>query len=303
MLLSPRKKTPNTWVELPESRFGIEYALRGETKAWQQHSSPRKPVNKFRRAINNGATGKSVAKMSSPFETSLDHLSSVIRRDGHPDGTAVMYIREIFEPGDWEFESISEHSYVCATQLSQEQVDRLRIMVLPKRRENILVAYLDHYRMSYQRGDALDETVDALHYFEAFDRRFITTTDQKAKFDVLFGFTFAIKRFSGWMFRYENERKREKMIASLAKHWRRLLGVFKPEEFGCDREFSYPALLTFLETFKRQAESIETFNQSPIKFVYKAEKNVKVVSFDDETISSLSKRVKSQRSIENDVST
>jgi hypothetical protein len=296
MPLSPRNHSSgDTWVELPESRYGIEYALRGETKQWKERISA---VKKFRRTVRLGLTtgSKKITKELSPFEAALERLNNVIRGGGHSDGTAVMYIREIIEPDDWEFDSISEHAYVCATQLSQEQVGRLRIMVLPKRREEILVSYLDRYRTSNQSVCVRNERVDVLRDFDAFDRRFITITDEKMKFDVLFGFTFAVKMFSEWMFRYECQRKREKKIASLAKHWRKLLGKFKPEELGCDQEFSYPALLAFLEDFKRQTESIETFKQCPIKFDYQPEINVKVVSFDDDTNASLTKSVKTRTS-------
>lgn len=297
--LSPRNNTRNTWVELPESRFGIQYAVGGETKQWKERISAKDAVRKFRRTVRRAgstSSSKKTTNVLSPFEAALKLLNDAIRRDGHDDGTAVMYIREIIEPEDWEFDSISEHSYVCATQLSQEQVDRLRIMVLPQLREEILVSYLDRYRTTNHRDGGRNDTIDVLRDFDAFDRRFVTITDEKTKFDVLFGFSFAIKMYSGWMFRYECKGKREKMIANLAKHWRRLLGKFKAVELGCDLEFSYPALLTFLDGFKRQVESIETFNQRPIKFDYEPEINVKVVSFDDDTISSLTKSVKTRAS-------
>jgi hypothetical protein len=303
--------TRDTWVELPESRFGIEYSVRGETKQWKEQigssSIKNDAVKKLRRTFRRGgglgertttSTKSPKTVELSPFEVELERLNSVIRRDGHKDGTAVMYIREIIEPEDWEFDSISEHSYICATQLSQEQVNRLRIMVLPQKREKTLISYLDRYRTptSHAGDGRRNDTIDVLRDFDAFDRRFVAITDEKSKFDALFGFTFAIKMFSGWLFRYESTSMRERMISNLAKHWRRLLGKYKPEELGCDVEFSYPALLTFLDGFKRQVESIATFKQCPIKFDYQPEINVKVVSFDDDTISSLSKSVKTRNS-------
>ena len=46
---------------------------------------------------------------------------------------------------------------------------------------------------------------------------------------------------------------------------------------GLDVEFSFPALLTFLECFKQMCESIETFGHPRIEFEYK--RNVGLVSF------------------------
>jgi hypothetical protein len=296
MLFSPRKNIRDMWVDLPESKFGIEYALGGETKQWkqQQRLDPKDGVfNKIHRSIKIGAATVSRRRRAvlprvsllSPFETALDDLMRVIQRDGHPDGTAVVYIREILEPGDWEFDHISQHSYVCATQLSQEQVDRLRIMVLPKRREEILVTYLDEFRTALQNEEGCNDADGVHRPSEAFDSRYIAITDEKDKFDLLFGFTYALKKNTGWMFRLESPGRIEEIFSSLANHWRRLLGRYKPEELGYDREFSYPALLTFLEEFKRQAESNGKFYKYPIKFVYLEEENVKKVSFDDDTIS------------------
>lgn len=51
-----------------------------------------------------------------------------------------------------------------------------------------------------------------------------------------------------------------------------------------DVEYSYPALLSFLDSFKRLCDSIETFGDPPIKFLYSGGK---MVSFDDDGSCSL----------------
>jgi hypothetical protein len=143
-----------------------------------------------------------------------------------------MYIREIFEPGDAEYDYIGD--YVCAAQLSQEQVDRLRIIILPPKREDILVAYLDHYKNANQQHHIFNESTDVVRHFEGFHRRYLKLAEDegKEKFDLLFSFTFAIKIYSGWILKFESTRKRATMIASLAKHWRRLFGKYTPAELG-----------------------------------------------------------------------
>ena len=59
---------------------------------------------------------------------------------------------------------------------------------------------------------------------------------------------------------------------------------------GLDLEFSYPALLTFLECFKQMCESIETFGYPRIEFDYKKQEIGRLVSFvgiNDDPMSSL----------------
>jgi hypothetical protein len=61
---------------------------------------------------------------------------------------------------------------------------------------------------------------------------------------------------------------------------------------GLDPEFSFPALMDFLQKFKQLCDSIETFGP-PIQFVYKPTGKTKSVKFqiddnDVDTVSSLS---------------
>jgi len=259
-----------TWVELPPSKYGIRYALEG-----------RAAIVTSKRAAQGGRTNcvkKRPSKMS-PFENALLHLDDVTRRMGYADNTALMYIREIFEPGDTEFDYITD--YVCASQLSQEQVDRMRIMILPQRREENLVSYVDKFRESASADIQKNPNNTVLEHFDEFHCRYLAITDPKAKFDALFGFSYALKHRSEWIFQFENQRKREKMVESLAKHWRNLMVRSTAEELGVDEEFSYQALLTFLDSFKLLCDSIETFGNPPIKFIYKAG-NKKMVTFDDD---------------------
>jgi hypothetical protein len=279
-----------TWVELPYSKYGIQYVL---DRTLEEPYKKRLPL----RAINSlGIRSRRVKKpiQKSPFVAILDRVNAVTHRWQHPDGTAIMYIREIFEPGDPEFDFIGAE--VNASQLSSEQVARLRIMILPERREEFLVAYLNYYDMANNESHIFTESTDVLRHFGGFKRRYWSTKSLKEKFDLLFGFSFAVKKYSAWMYRYESRRAREKMVAALARHWRHLLWKHSPEQLGLDNEFSYPALLSFLRSFKRQAESIETFGDPPIKFVFEAEE--KHVSFDEEaSVSTVTMSVNSRFSL------
>ncbi|KAG7341989.1 hypothetical protein IV203_007081 [Nitzschia inconspicua] len=283
MLLPHFRSPPETWVELPKSKYGIEYLL-GEGINSSTQSSHRKGVARFLRSGTKRPTN------ASPFELMLQRLSNVTVRDGHNAGTALMYMREIFEPGDGEFDYVGD--YVCASQLSQEQVERIRIMILPWKREAKLLSYLQQFGSdgSAQRSlFSVGSTV--LGDFDSFHRHFLSLDDPREKFDELFGFSFAIKHHSEWIFQYENQRRRENMIGNLAKHWRNLVHWHSPQKLGLDAEFSYPALLDFFNKFKILCDSIETFGSPPISFVFNTIGKTKRVTFnldeDDETVSSL----------------
>jgi len=223
-----------TWVELPSSKYDIEYVL---TKDMAISSSkqilPLNPKRAIKRYFQRSSykIWKRTSKMS-PFEMKISDLNRVTRRDGYGDGTAVMYIREIFEPGDVEYDYIND--YVFAAQLSQEQVDRLRIMILPQRREEILVSYLDFYKNANQQEHIFNESTDVVRHFEGFHRRYseLAAEEGKEKFDFLFCFTFTIKTYCGWILKFESTKKRTTMIGILAKHWRKLLGKYTPAELG-----------------------------------------------------------------------
>ena len=279
-------KNTMAWVELPASKFGIEYSMETTLRS----RFPLRPKNSFK--IRSRIKKKPPRK--SPFETMLDTLNHVTCRFQYPEGTAIMYVREIFEPGDPEFDYIGAKAN--AIQLSEEQVDRIRLMIIPGRREELLVAYLNYYDMASKDDHIFNESANVIRHFDGFKRRYSNARCIQEKFDLLFGFSFAIKQYSGWMYRREERiRAREKMVVALARHWRNLLRKNSPEELGLDTEFSYPALLTFLRSFKRQTESVETFGDPPMKFVFEAEEMC--VSSDEKSVSTMTMSISSMFSL------
>jgi hypothetical protein len=271
----------STGIQLPQSKHGIDYSLK-KTVAIRAKTG-RLPLR-----TSNVPIKQRTCK--SPFEILLEDLNQVIQCSNYPDGTALMYVREIFEPEDPEFDFIT--SEVNVRQLTQEQVNRLRIMIIPEHREEILLAYLDYYGRANSQPHATIETATlVLKHFEGFKRRYSMTRDLKKKFDLLFGFSFAIKKYSLWMYRRERKRAREKMVAGLARHWRHLLRKHTPEELGLDRDLSYPALIAFLKDFKKQTESVEMFGDPCIKFVY--ESGPSGMSFDEATASTVTASTRS----------
>jgi hypothetical protein len=203
------------------SKYGIQYGMQGIS------SKPRQKG--FALFLRKGA--KTPSKMS-PFERMIHRLNEVTMRDGHNVGTALMYIREIFEPGDSEYDYIGDSVFVG--QLSQAQVDRLRIMILPWRREAKIVTYLNHISVATlaDQNQIKFGGFGILTEFEAFQRNYFTIRSPQKKLDELFGFSFAIKYRSEWIFEYESKGIRESIMASLARHWRNLMRLHTPQQLG-----------------------------------------------------------------------
>lgn len=222
-MILPKFRSPasNTWIELPKSKYGIQYDLEGSSLRQRQ-----KNVAGF---LRSGA--KKPSKLS-PFEQMIQSLNAVTQRDGHNVGTALMYIREIIEPGDDEFEYIGNS--VSARQLSQQQVERLRILILPWRREAKIVTYLNRISgvASPNQASTKYKSSGILTEFDAFQNHYFSVRSPQKKLDELFGFSFAIKHRSEWIFEYESNGIRENMMASLARHWRNLIRLHSPQQLG-----------------------------------------------------------------------
>ncbi|KAL3931782.1 MAG: hypothetical protein SGBAC_011145 [Bacillariaceae sp.] len=212
-----------------------------------------------------------------------------------PQETAILYIREILEPSDPECSdrmAQEPRRMVRASQLKEFQVQRLRVMLLPHRREEILVSCLDHYK-AYTKTSAyvisLERSlVPVLQHFSGFQRRYAKSNSLDERFDLLFGLSFALHRYSAWMHQYERNRSREKVLSALARHWRHLLMKNDAEDLGLDREFSYPAVFCFLDKLKEQIESIDMQGLPPLKFVFETDDSPRpiVVVNDENRVSS-----------------
>jgi hypothetical protein len=293
-LLSPRNDTirqPCFWVELPESSYGIQYDLSRPVTTLL--SSDASDENKSFSFSNEGISKRNKIKSkhkTNPFEAMLITLNHVTSR--FPNDTAIMYVREILEPGDLETGFLGTGP-VRTSRLSQKQVQRLRLLILPQRREEILVAYLDRYKILHAASTFVprNHSSQIIQHFCGFQKRYSSSTSLEERFDLLFGFSFAIHKYSAWMSQYERKRSREKVLSALARHWRHLLMKHTAEELGLDQDFSYPAVFSFLDTFKRQIESVDMQDLPGLKFVFETVnsprriKDESRVSFDNDMIS------------------
>lgn len=273
--ISTTSKPPCHWVELPESSFGIQYEMpRPVTTRLASNRSEASTKSVFSFS-NERITKRSKVKQitrTTPFDVMMTALNHVTSR--FPNDTAIVYIREILEPGDPEYGFLGT-APVRTSILSQKQVQRIRLLIVPQRREEILVAYLDHYKILHATNALVHRKFSSqvVQHFCGFQKRYSSSTSVEERFDLLFGFSFAIHKYSAWMYEYERKRSREKLLSALARHWRHLLMKHSPEELGLDAEFSYPAVFSFLDRFKQQIESIDMKDLPGLRFVFETVKS------------------------------
>jgi hypothetical protein len=284
--------TSSNWFDLPQSKFGIEYQLLRTKK--EQPKEKRFLLSWKGRLFSKGRQHE-CPTLKSPFEVMLERLKKVTsRKSQYPTGSAIIYLREIFEPVDPDFQ-IVVGSNVDATQLSQEQVDRLRVMIIPRRREEVLVEYLNYYGRAHIQPHLFKEQLaDISKNFDGFRRRYSQMRTVKEKLDLLFGFSFAIRTHPEWLCKCDELHGRGRMVLALARHWRNLLEKYYPDQLGLDEEFSYPALRYFLSTLKREIESIDTMGEEPLKFVF--DRQDIMVPLDDASVSTMIMSINSRLS-------
>ena len=240
------------WLILPQSQYGIKYDL--------STSTTREGVQEM-----SGISILEMAANKSPFELKMQQLRYVLQ-SRYPQGASLASVREIFEPGDVDYafsSSLPGPPTVDVTKLARHQVDRLRLMVIPPSRQTVLVSYLSTFEMLPFNGSR-----KVADHFETFKVKYSKIRDSRVKFSHIFCITFALNRYDGWMHQQDSEWGRQKVVEGLALRWKNLLKFRAPEELGIDLDFSYPAVLSLLLTFKHKVESLPTYDEPRMLFKY-----------------------------------
>jgi hypothetical protein len=237
------------WLKLPQSIFCIHYDL-GRTKTYR-HSPSESTI---------GFSMLQMAAYKCPFELKMQELKYILNAK-HPDGAGLLYIREIFEPCDPEYRHLPGTIKVLS--LTQDQVSRLRVMIVDEKLQDVMVPTLAFYdRLPY---DAIGNVVD---HFEHWKVKYAKVRDYRTKFNQIFSFTYALHKFDAWMLRMDRGLGRSRMVAGLAMRWKNLFSSRTPEELNIDDEFSYPALQLLLQSFKDKVESAPTWGDPGMIFKY-----------------------------------
>ena len=241
------------WLKLPQSQYGIRYELGVTSTMACMHRL-------------NGISILQMAASKSPFELRMQQLRNILQTE-YPRGASLIYVREIFEPGDSDYTFPNSHSgppNIEVAALTIAQVDRLRLMVVDVKRQAVLISYLSVFEML-----PFNAAINVVDQFGKFKFKYSKIRDCRVKFNELFCFTYAIQRFDGWIHSTTNgEFGRQKVVEGLALRWKNLLKERSPKDLGIDEEFSYPAVIALLQTFKKNVESIRTWDEPRLVFRY-----------------------------------
>ena len=243
----PRTEIPiREWLTLPLSSYHVRYELGSTTTDIEGCTSLTGSNKGKERSIPHFNT--SVVK--SPFEVRMQELRWCLQ-EHYPGGAGIVYVREIFEPLDPEFQSLQcglmkqknhqDCRFVNVKHITKQQVDRLHIIIVDDRRRKAMVAYLK----------MLEVTVPNYGHFK---EEYSKVQDPKERLNKLLGFTFALNKHDNWLYQTPYNILRVRMIKNLGLKWRNLLGNRSPKELGIDDDFSLPAIKALLEKFKCKVE-------------------------------------------------
>ena len=245
----------SSWLCLPSSRFGIQYDL-GTTK------TSRQPL-----CSDNFATGMSILQLAvtrSPFEFKMQELKKVLECR-FSNGATIVCVRELLEPQDPGFPHAQialNFTVKChVARFNQEQVARLRLLILNNRQHSALVSSLKCF-------SSFSSTRQVLDHFESFKHYYSKTRNHIKKLDAILALTISMCRFTGWIIEANHSLERSKMIEGLATRWKNLLATRTPADLDLDESFSFPAVLYLLQDFKKLVETAPTCGSPKVVFWY-----------------------------------
>jgi hypothetical protein len=210
------------------------------------------------------------AGCSSPAKDFMEQFDYVLSKR-YPKGTDFLIIRDVFSP------SIDDHGGVVPMEinldeLSKEQLSTIRVLIIPLQRQETMdemgkLILGDRFGRNNIRYDR-NFWFSILKSYGIFKRFYaIKSSDMEARFNLLFGFTYHLSKHPHWMNHHARGWGGEKMVSGLASRWKQLLKCL-PGQMGLDSEFSYPAVLCFLQEFKTTVENVNTNGDPKLQFNY-----------------------------------
>jgi hypothetical protein len=211
-----------------------------------------------------------------PAEEFLDKFDYVLS-NRYPDGTDFLLIRDALLVSDDDGHGGVAPMDINLEELSKEQLTTIRVLIVPlQRRETmdqmgklILGDSFGQDNINYDRIFWFS----VLKSYRIFKRSYASEPRGLAgRFNLLFGFTYYLALHPHWMTHHARGWGGEKMVAGLASRWKQLL-KYSPGQLGLDKEYSYPALLCFLEEFKTKVEAADTNGDPKLQFDYEKLEN------------------------------
>lgn len=141
-----------------------------------------------------------------------------------------------------------------------EQIQSIRLIFITKDR-NIAMEDMHESLIGDQImfGTSFSYQVHQLYYDIKYDLS--RMRNWKAKFNLLFSFTYTIYDYNFWM--RDNEGDMNNMVLGLAKTWKAMLKR-SDYELGIDAQYTRPGVIAMLESFK---EEIEASTKIPLQFL------------------------------------
>jgi hypothetical protein len=177
--------------------------------------------------------------------------------------------------------SKEEEMEIPLESLSSDEIGTLRVIMMPPKRQAVM------QRMNnLLLGDSMSNglySLDQQHHHivhrpsfwyqvlqraNAFKREYASTVNSSDRFDMMFGFTWCLATNPAWLTQHARGWKGEQMVSSLAIRWKNLLKYDSVQLGILDDEFSFPALICFLDNFKAAVESTETYGEPKMRFDY-----------------------------------
>jgi hypothetical protein len=221
-------------------------------------------------SIKSSSVANPNTECASSANDFLEHFDYVLTKR-YAEGTDFLLIRDvIFSDDDDNRDGAS--SEINLDELSNEQLTTIRVLIVPIQRQEtmdqmgklILGTNFGRNNIPYDRNFwfSVLKSYDTFKMFYAQE-----SSDLATRFNLLFGFTFHLSNHPHWMNHHARGWGGEKMVSGLANKWKQLMRCL-PGHMGLDIEYSYPAVLCFLEEFKTTVESVNTYGDPKLQFDY-----------------------------------
>lgn len=184
---------------------------------------------------------KTMEQQKSPYEVLMERLQEKSKAVG---GVGYSLVRGV-SPATCDEDYAEEDEALFNPNLcSPSQVDHVRILIITESRQ---------YYMQYFINQVSEQDNTTLQAWNTLQEKYALQKSQICKFDMLLGFTDAIKDYNDWM-TFPEQDWNDDMLCGLARMWNVLLK--KPNhELGIDAEFTRPGVLCLLQDFKDQVEA------------------------------------------------
>jgi hypothetical protein len=219
-----------------------------KTKAGKKRNTAKSKAAVATPEVATPAAGTPSNKSLSPLDRHYEELEAFVKLN-----------KDILEPMMIKgVQGISDESEINADELTTEQVEVFRHVLLTQRREDelnnmrdlILGDQANSQFVQFKRSFS----EDVLATWHIVKRSLNIMDDPSKKLDRLFGYSYNLWDVNIWMhFNYGNMAE---LVDGLARAWKSLLNTYTDEELGWDCKYTKPGMLEFLHQFKNKIKNM-----------------------------------------------